>query len=334
MNPIFHQWLPVALSAQLRNKPVASQLHDTPLVLFRTSEGRAAALPDRCPHRFAPLSAGKVCNGQIECPYHGWRFSADGRCTRIPGNDQASGSKPLLDSLACCEAYGLVWVSLSTDPPLTPPVAPAQQHQILDTFWITDRVQCSLQDAAENFLDGFHTHFVHSGWIRHDKQRQKISAQVHPLADGVEAVYSEESKQSGIISRLFERERGVSMGRFRMPCLAEIEYRGGDDALNLLVSVWLVPCGNGQLQLFARIATKRSWLPAIIKHYILSKLFRVILRQDRLMLEKVTNNKLRFPDSLLTPLDGEQDLLGPSIRKLLEDGQPLIFEERQFSFWL
>ncbi|MEQ5209130.1 hypothetical protein, partial [Proteus sp. fly-1067] len=90
----------------------------------------------------------------------------------------------------------------------------------------------------------------------------------------------------------------------------------------------------GQLQLFARIATKRGWLPAIIKRYILSKLFRVILRQDRLMLEKVTHNKLRFPDPLLTPLDGEQDLLGPSIRKLLEDGQPLIFEERQFSFWL
>lgn len=334
MNPFDHQWWPVALSDELRNTPLACQIHDTPLVLFRTNEGRPAALPDRCPHRFAPLSAGKVCDGQNECAYHGWRFAADGRCTQVPGTDLVPGSKPLLNSMPSCEAHGLVWVSLSTESPWGPPVAPAEHRQKLDTFWITEQVQCSLQDAAENFLDGFHTHFVHSGWIRHDKQRQRISALVRPLTDGVEAVYSEESKQSGLISRLFESERGVSMGRFRLPCLAEIEYRDRCDDLNLLVSAWLTPCGNGQLRLFARIATGRGWLPAMIKRCVLSKLFCVILRQDRRMLEKVSANKLRFQESLITPLDGEQDLLGPSIRRLLEDGQPLVLEEHQFYFWL
>lgn len=334
MKPFEHQWWPVAISDKLRNQPVACQLHDTPLVLFRDSDGRAAALPDRCPHRFAPLSAGKVCDGQIECPYHGWRFSADGRCTRVPGTDLAVGSKPLLESFPCCEAHGLVWVSLSTKRPQIPPSAPSESSQIVDTFWITDDVQCSLQDAAENFLDGFHTHFVHSGWIRHDRQRQKISARVRPLADGVEAVYSEEGKQSGFISRLFERERGISMGRFRLPCLAEIEYRDRSDELNLLVSAWLVPCGDSRLLLFARIATRHGKLPALIKRYVLSKLFRVILRQDRQILEKVSANKLRFQGALPTPLDGEQDLLGLSIRQLLEDGKPLMFEEREFCFWL
>lgn len=333
MNPLA-QWWPVALSHELKSTPLACQLYDTPLVLFRADDGRAAALPDRCPHRFAPLSAGKVRGGQIECPYHGWRFAADGRCTRVPGTEHAPGSKPLLDSLASCEAHGLVWVCLSGQPPAMPPVAPAEQKQQLDTFWITDSVQCSLQDAAENFLDGFHTHFVHAGWIRHDLKRQKISARVRPLADGIEALYSEEGKQSGLISRLFEGERGSSMGRFRLPGLAEIEYRDRRDGLSLLASAWLTPCGDGQLRVFARIATAQGWLPAALKRLVLQKAFRVILRQDRQILQQVSANQRRFQAFPARPLDGPQDLLGPGIRRLLEHGQPLVFEERQLDIWL
>ncbi len=328
------QWWPVALSHELQNAPLACQVHETPVVLFRTNDGHPAALPDRCPHRFAPLSAGQVRDGHIECPYHGWRFSADGRCTRVPGTDLTLGGKPLLDSLPSCEAYGLVWVSLSAECPSVPPIGPAEHREMLDTFWITDQVQCSLQDAAENFLDGFHTHFVHSGWIRHDKSRQKISVRVRPLADGVEAVYSEEGKQSGLISRLFESSRGVSMGRFRLPGLSEIEYRDRDGNLNLLVSTWLTPSRDGQLRLFARIATARGWIPATFKRSVLRQLFRIILRQDREILEQVSANQRHFQEFQATPLDGPQDLLGPSIRRLLEHGQPLDFEERRFDFRL
>ncbi|KQQ55591.1 (2Fe-2S)-binding protein [Pseudomonas sp. Leaf127] len=328
------QWWPVALGHELKKAPLACQVHDLPLVLFRSDDGRAAALPDRCPHRFAPLSQGRVRDGQIECPYHGWRFAADGRCTRVPGTDQAPSSTALLDSLACCEAHGLVWVCLNAPGALATPVAPAGQGQALDTFWMTDQVQCSLQDAAENFLDGFHTHFVHAGWIRHDLQRQRITVRVRPLKDGIEAIYSEEGKQSGLISRMFEGQRGRSMGRFRLPGLAEIEYRDGNDHLNLLVSAWMTPCAAGQLRVFARVATARGKVPAVLKRAVLRQMFKVILRQDRQILEQVSANRQRFHSHPVAPLDGPQDLLGPGIRQLLEQGQPLAFEERTFNISL
>lgn len=325
-------WWPVALSHALRDQPLACLLHDTRLVLFRDENGGPGALPDRCPHRFAPLSAGKVRAGQIECPYHGWRFAADGRCTRVPGSVLTTCSKPLLESLATRDAHGLVWVSL--DNSLDQPVGPAEQREPLDTFWITDQVRCSLQDAAENFLDGFHTHFVHAGWIRRDTQRQRISVTVRSLADGVEALYSEEGKQSGWISRLLEGSRGLSMGRFRLPGLAEIEYRDRQGALNLLVSAWIVPCGGEHLRLFARVATRRGWLPAALKRRVLRRVFTTILRQDRDILEKVSENTRRFRQLPATPLDGPQDLLGPSIRRMLEDGQAPEFAERTLEIWL
>lgn len=328
------QWWPVVLSQKLRNKALARQLFDRSLVLFRGENGEAVALPDRCPHRFAPLSAGKVRNGQIECPYHGWRFAGDGRCTRVPGTQQQTHSKPLLESYPVCEAYGMVWVSITCERPDTVPVAPAAQECTLDTFWITDRVQCSLTEAAENFLDGFHTHFVHAGWVRHDRQRQKLNALVRPLDDGIEAIYRGETKQSGLISRLFEGKRGISMGRFRVPCLAEIEYRNSQDQLSLLTSVWFAPCGNGGLNVFARVATVRGIIPASFKRIVLRRLFNVILRQDRKILERVSVNQQRFHAFPALPLDGPQDLLGPGIRALVDTGQPLVFNEREIEIWL
>src|SRR5262249_11568846 len=46
-----------------------------PIVLYRQSDGKVAALQDRCPHRFAPLHMGKVVHGdRLQCPYHGLEF--------------------------------------------------------------------------------------------------------------------------------------------------------------------------------------------------------------------------------------------------------------------
>lgn len=327
-------WWPVALSQSLRRKPLAVQLFDLPLVLFRDEHGQPAALPDRCPHRFAPLSGGALHQGQIQCPYHGWRFAGDGRCTRVPGSLRKPGNTPLLNSHPACEAHGLVWVSSSPEPPDSTPVAPASQAGTLDTFWMTTRIQTSLTDAAENLLDGFHTHFVHSGWIRHDRQRQRIIARVQPIEGGVEAIYSEEGRQSGWVSRLLEQSRGISMGRFRLPGLAEIEYRDRKDQLTLLASAWLTPAGADGLQAFIRVATPSGRLPAVFKHFVLRRVFGVILRQDREILERVSANRARFVQRPAQPLDAPQDLLGPSIRRLVEGGAHELIEVREVEIWL
>ena len=78
-----HWWV-AGTSAELARRPIARTILGTPLVLFRTA-GKAAALLDRCPHRNAPLSHGKIVEGLIECPYHGWAFDGAGECRRIPG---------------------------------------------------------------------------------------------------------------------------------------------------------------------------------------------------------------------------------------------------------
>ena len=308
------EWWPVATEAALDSKPLARALHGTPVVVFRGAGGAPAALPDRCPHRFAPLSDGRVIDGHLQCPYHGWRFDATGRCTLVPGFEPAPG-RPLLTALEACAEHGLIWLRRAGAADARPR-GPAATDAPVDAFWMTGHLRATLAEAAENFLDAYHTHFVHAGWIRHDARRQTIQVQVRKIAGGVEARYSGEERQSGLVSRLFEGSRGESCGRFLTPGLAEIEYRDRSGALTLLVSAWFTPERPGHLRLHARVATARGWLPAALKRLVLGVAFRAVLRQDQRILAQVTENRARWPDAP-EPLHGAQDLLGPWIRRLL-----------------
>lgn len=312
-------WWPLATLAELDSgKPLARMLHGVPLVLWRTADGQIAALHDRCAHRHAPLSCGKAHHDQIGCPYHGWRFDAQGRCTEVPGMDLKRSDKPIVPAFATHAAHGLAWVCLAPDEGATEPVSPSVCEGV-DAFFITDTVQCGIAEAAENFLDGFHTHFVHAGWIRRDSTRQSVKVQVRKLDDGIEARYSDEGLQSGVISRWLEGSRTESFGRFRLPGVAEIEYRG-KRGLNLLITAWLTPETPDRLRIHARIATRRGLTPAWVKKLFLRRLFGVILKQDKTILEQTQANIVLFEQSgCKAPLlDTPLDLLGPSIRRLLE----------------
>ena len=77
-------WYAATYANDVGDTPFARQLLGEFVVLFRTSDGVAHALEDRCPHRFAPLSMGTVVEDQLQCPYHGLRFGTDGACSYNP----------------------------------------------------------------------------------------------------------------------------------------------------------------------------------------------------------------------------------------------------------
>lgn len=318
-------WWPVATETELRtNEPITRTLLDTPLVLFMDESGNPAALYDQCPHRHAPLSQGKVHHGQIACPYHGWRFDARGACTKVPGltpNQTRHAMVPVVKTQA---QGGLIWATLA-EPQHSDIPALATTPEAADIFFMTDSVACAIDEAAENFLDGFHTHFVHAGWIRRDHLRQTVSAEVKRITNGIEARYSSEGLQSGFISKVFEGRRTESYGRFILPGIAEIEYRD-PQGMTLKITAWLTPESSHRTRVHARIATRQGWTPAWIKRKVLNRLFRVILSQDKLILEATARNKLRFsryPHKGAQPyIDTPLDLLGPSIRTLLAGQTP------------
>ena len=79
------QWHAVATSPELHDGPLGVEVDGTAWVVARLDD-EVVAFEDRCPHRLAPLSAGRVEGGRLRCPYHGWEFDRHGRCTLIPSN--------------------------------------------------------------------------------------------------------------------------------------------------------------------------------------------------------------------------------------------------------
>ena len=78
-------WHPVAIAADLTadNPTKFVRILGENLVLFLTPKGEAGLLHDRCPHRGASLSYGRVEERGIACAYHGWLFDSKGDCLGI-----------------------------------------------------------------------------------------------------------------------------------------------------------------------------------------------------------------------------------------------------------
>lgn len=81
-------------------------LLDRPLVFFRNSAGAVFALDDRCPHRFAPLSMGKLDNDRVRCGYHGLEFDSSGACVRNPHGAGKIPRAAQIRSHPVAERYG------------------------------------------------------------------------------------------------------------------------------------------------------------------------------------------------------------------------------------
>jgi phenylpropionate dioxygenase-like ring-hydroxylating dioxygenase large terminal subunit len=127
-------WYVAGLSASLRPGAMRREmLCGEPVLLGRMQTGRIFAMRDICPHRAAPLSAGRIREQTVECPYHGWRFGPDGGCTHIPSTLQETDievSRIRVRSYPVREQDGLVWVYFAADPKsdaapmLAPPIVP------------------------------------------------------------------------------------------------------------------------------------------------------------------------------------------------------------------
>ena len=108
-------WYAAALSEDLGTKPIKVKMLGRHFVLFRDSAGRAHCLSNVCVHRCASLANGWIEGDNVVCPYHGWQYSGDGQCRRIPslGPDQPQAPpRAQVDAYPTDERYGVVFAFL------------------------------------------------------------------------------------------------------------------------------------------------------------------------------------------------------------------------------
>ncbi len=169
-------------------------LFGMPIVLGRAGDGAAFALKDVCPHRAAPLSAGRIGYQSgadyVECPYHGWQFStATGRCSLIPALSEKTKfetSKIKVQRFPIHEANGLVWIYFGDEetPQLAPP-AIGLPETMRPKNVTTVYAEGPFDEAVIGLVDPAHTPFVHKQWWwREGKAAQEKTKNFEPTELG------------------------------------------------------------------------------------------------------------------------------------------------------
>jgi len=161
-------WYPICTTQDLQESaPVRSQVLGLQLVAFLDGSGDAHVLADTCVHRGGSLSKGSVKDNCIVCPYHGWRYSGDGRCVLIPALDDNSKppARAKVDSYPVQEKYGIVFAFLGDLPAEErPPVFEIEEYE--QDGWRASEIMilnvpCYYERSMENGLDFAHNEFVH-----------------------------------------------------------------------------------------------------------------------------------------------------------------------------
>src|SRR4051812_15339872 len=157
------RWFHPVLRSKLlrRGKPHRVQVNGEAFALWRDASGKPCGVADSCPHRFAPLSSGRVRpDGRLACGYHGWHFDGEGQGV---SPSSATAAKCDTRALRVEEKYGWVWIA-SRDSTDVLPTLERDGHEFHGAFSML--MPAPLHVALDNFSENEHVPFVHTrlGW--------------------------------------------------------------------------------------------------------------------------------------------------------------------------
>lgn len=161
---VLNTWYPLAWSREVKNELSAHRIVEKSVVLYRKVNGDVVAMEDMCPHRFLPLSMGRLKGDSVECGYHGLTFDCSGKCTRVPGQDMVPVNGRVA-TYPVCENLGLIWIWMG-DPELADESTVFDLPQYRADGWSVVEgdaleIKANYLSLADNLCDPAHVSFVH-----------------------------------------------------------------------------------------------------------------------------------------------------------------------------
>jgi phthalate 4,5-dioxygenase oxygenase subunit len=301
-------WQPAALAEELAGqrplKPVRLMGED--LLLFRDDAGQYGLTGRHCPHRGADLTYGRLEDGGLRCPFHGWLYDVNGACLQQPAEPAGSNfhTKVHLKSYPCREINGVIFTYMGRGaPPATPEfdcfVAPASH-----TFAFKGFVDCNWLQLLEVGIDPSHASFLHRFFDDQDPaQNYGHQFQFETEETGVaitkvlrdfdcpeiECEETEYGLRIFALRRLNEAEMHVRVTNMFYPNVAVIPMSN-----DMTLTQWHVP-----------ISDTESWWYAIFSSFE-AEVDKDHMRRDRLQLYSVPDYKPRKNKSNNYGFDAEE----------------------------
>jgi phenylpropionate dioxygenase-like ring-hydroxylating dioxygenase large terminal subunit len=165
---IKNAWYVGGWASEVKFKNLTSKvILNQPLIFYRDSSGNVVAMEDRCCHRHAPLSKGRIEGDNVRCMYHGLKFDKTGQCIEIPGSNRIKKNMRV-QTFPVVQRHNLIWVWLG-NPTL------ANQDDIINCPFLDDDewkytedylfYQSDYRLIVDNLLDASHLNYVHANSI-------------------------------------------------------------------------------------------------------------------------------------------------------------------------
>ena len=171
---------------------LARTLLNTPVVIWRGTDGVAHAFEDRCCHRGAPLSRGRLEGARLRCMYHGLLFDATGQCVEVPGQERVPRfahvrSFPLIER----NTFLWIWMGAAerADPALIPDLPWMESPEWAHLEGYTHHPVNYLL-ICDNLLDLAHIAFVHPTTLGGDEAYAKTRAKIETIQSGLRVTRS------------------------------------------------------------------------------------------------------------------------------------------------
>ena len=302
-------WYPVCRSDAIKDAPIGVRRLGQDIVVWRDSVGKTHVHDDRCLHRGAKLSLGKILNNTLRCAYHGWCYAGDGHCVTIPTSKAAEARlapRVMLPTFESQERAGLVWAFFG-DPkggPVPELVIPEELENpewtgfICESTWRANWIL-----IAENLADPMHGPFLHGQSLTLSRGALEDDMRVTRTADGF------------VVER--EGQRGVNFdwsevfGRDTLWVRLDIPLPFGPRGI-LRILCFCTPIDeNSSLVYFLRYrrltGLKRAYWRFLYRTFWEKQHFKVI-EQDRVILESQRGAQSRATEHLSNSDRGVNEL--------------------------
>jgi hypothetical protein len=297
------QWYVVGQSNNfLSNKPYPIQIWNSKYVVWKNNTGAYSALDDACTHKGASLSSGKICKGNVVCPYHGYEFNENGTLIKVPGVCFRPSPVYNLNQYNIVEKNGWVYMNtmsmneqavlreenssfVSMDNIYTEP----EIEQGCSVVYLDMEYNCYSRVLSENSLDIMHIAFVHTfGNVK----RPEPIREIPPVLIGpnhYRSTYFYEAGEESVACKVFGVKELVIENEFILPHTTIARVKFGDYVSTVIT--FALPIGENKSRLFVK-TYRNFWQNQLGDMFTSNSMLNTML-QDKAVVESIDN---RFMD--------------------------------------
>jgi phenylpropionate dioxygenase-like ring-hydroxylating dioxygenase large terminal subunit len=296
-------WYPIARSSEVTaDKPLRVQLLMLPFVAFRDEAGQARVLADTCVHRGGSLGAGWVKEGCVVCPYHGWAFGGDGKCTKIPslGAEAKLPPRAKVDSYPVQERYGIVFAFLGDLPESErPPLYDIPEYGVApwkSQLYVLD-LAAYYERSMENGLDPIHNEFVHpmqgAPMLSPERQRQPVPVEDIPWGSKFYVPFGGKKDEKTALADIKSGKRVGAAGSWHQGPNQLVTWIDLTETNSFHQYLFEAPVDEGHTRIF--FLNMRNWLTEDKYDQRMEDVTLKVVQEDIGVLEKL--NPVRTPDT-------------------------------------